>query len=254
MSESIKFNSIDFEENIYDVYTFMKYKGKPFTGTLIYENEVIEFKDGNANGRCYEHWDNGQLAFEGIYENGNCIHSKSWYRNGQLHEDFKKNGDNLIYDMEGYLLYKNYCYFYKNGNYKIKTLNVFKDTIKEYYNDIGELAVIWKRGMNNNKNTIQYFENVLKKCYIELLTPYKYELDSDYNKSCLSFYEFKPWLVSLYNKGGQEKLHAIEILEEINNLRIEKNYDFTSLYEKIKKNENDYIHLDMRAANIEVIE
>ncbi len=254
MPEIIKFNSVDFEENIYDVYTCMEYKGKPFTGTLIYENEIIEYKDGNANGRCYEHWENGQLAFDGIYENGDCIHSKSWYRNGQLHKDYTLMGDCLIYDLAGNLVSKNYSYFYKNGNYKIKKSNVFRDnSYTEYFNEKGELALIFIQGKGNEKSTIKYYDNVLTNCYIQLLT--SLPLEVDFSENSLNILVVIPWLVSMYNKGSKEKIIALGIIEELNNWENMKiNYDFKLFYEKIKKNENDYFLLDMRGYSFEVIE
>jgi hypothetical protein len=69
----IIFNYDDFEDNIYDFFTFLKYMGKPFTGTVVDGNRTTEFKNGNTDGQSIAYFDNGQIASDGIYENGNYI-------------------------------------------------------------------------------------------------------------------------------------------------------------------------------------
>lgn len=36
----LKYNSIDFDENLYDPLTYLKYKGEFFTGTLLRCNKI----------------------------------------------------------------------------------------------------------------------------------------------------------------------------------------------------------------------
>lgn len=87
MDKPVEYNHKDFEENLYDVYTHMKYKGVLFTGTLIKEGRKIEYKNGNANGKSVAHYENGQIECDEIYENGDYISGKEWYKNGQLKYD-----------------------------------------------------------------------------------------------------------------------------------------------------------------------
>ncbi|KAB8151256.1 hypothetical protein EZY14_019385 [Kordia sp. TARA_039_SRF] len=97
----VVFNNEEFEENEQDFYTFLMYKGKPFTGTLKDGNSTIEFVDGNAHGESFAYGKKGMLTEYAVYENGDCLFWKSWYPNGHIKEDSKLG---RIWNREGVLV------------------------------------------------------------------------------------------------------------------------------------------------------
>lgn len=45
---------------------------------------TTQFKNGNAHGKSVEYYDNGQLADESYFDNGDYIGYKTWYPNGNI--------------------------------------------------------------------------------------------------------------------------------------------------------------------------
>lgn len=88
-----EFNKKDFKVNPLNFLTGMKYKGKPFTGTLIInfkqaDRKFIDFKDGNVHGNYLAYWTRGQIAVDSVYEDGKLLIEKRWYSNGQMERDW----------------------------------------------------------------------------------------------------------------------------------------------------------------------
>jgi antitoxin component YwqK of YwqJK toxin-antitoxin module len=192
MNKAIIYNETDFEENIYDFFTFMMYKGKPFTGTLIEGKATIEFKDGNAHGRSVEYYGHGQIAVDNVYENGNYKHGKEWYTDGQLKFDsigkeWYPNGqlkrdstgkDSFCWDVDGKLAKINDSWLYKNG-IKINETDANGDRLT--FSSNGDLAI--KTTPNKEFGVNHFFDRVLSQYYQELLTNLYPELNSDFSYS-----------------------------------------------------------------------
>ena len=101
----------------------------------------------NANGITYEkeYYDNGQVANETVYKNGERIKETSYYENGNaMHIWEYKNGEQVKYT--GY---------YENGNLEC-VCDDFKN-IEYYENGKISLESEWKNGKIVNAKT--YFEN-----------------------------------------------------------------------------------------------
>lgn len=147
----IQYNETDFEANLQDYYTCMSYKGEPFTGTLVDGNMTTQFKNGNAHGKSVEYYDNGQLADESYFDNGDYVGDKTWYPNGKIESEraVGKN-DSFQYDIDGNIILKNDNFFYKNGNFRKR--NIPYKT--EFYNYEGELMVVIQQDLKVNEKPL----------------------------------------------------------------------------------------------------
>lgn len=203
MDEPIILNETDFEENLYDFFTHMRYKGQLFTGTLIQPayNWTTEFKDGNAHGRNIEYYDNGQLAHDEVFENGNYKSGKEWYRNGQLKYDsigkkWYEDGqlktdltgvDRLFWDKDGVLACQNDTWFYKNGQSINEKL---PDGTTLLFTSAGELAAKQENLAHQVYNPVTkthslhrsyFYDDVLRRSIDELFTKPYPEFDNGPN-------------------------------------------------------------------------
>ncbi len=226
MQNAIPYNDIDFEENIYNFFTFMKYKGELFTGTLIDNNLTIEYKNGNAHGRSVEYYDNGQIASDRFYENGEYKDGKEWYPNGQIKYDsigkeWYLNGqlkrdstgqDSYWWDIDGMLAKTNDSWLYKNGQ-KVNDRNMAGYTC--IYSSIGDLA-IKTIGNNNGTHKAIYFDPVLSYCYEELL----FNLYPDLNPNFPILYTIFGWVGQTYS---QNKIKGKMLIHKL----MEHNYSHT---------------------------
>lgn len=168
MAEPIIFNETDFEENLYDFYTYMQYKGKPFTGTVIIDNsklpdvwgdtkQIVDFKDGNAHGCYLEYAVDGMLMCDAVYSEGELVSEKWWHADGSLSRDwnyYSERGkdwypsgrlkelwdgiDHYLWDDDGTLVKKNGIWYYTNGQQMEERL---PDETRLYYAPSGEIAL-----------------------------------------------------------------------------------------------------------------
>lgn len=173
MEANIEYNETDFEVNYQDYYTYMYYKGEPFTGTLLDGNAIIQFKNGNAHGRSVEYYDNGQLAEESYFKNGDYVSFKSWHLNGEIKSEWSGGKtDSVEHDIDGNIILKNNDFFYKNGNFRKR--NIAYKT--EFYNCEGEITVIIQQTLiEYEKPMFHINKEKFFKCYIDLyfeLYPY----------------------------------------------------------------------------------
>lgn len=226
MNNIIPYNQHDFEENIYDFYTCMLYKGALFTGTLQTTEDdgsysIVTFREGNADGRENCYYPNGQLESECIYQNGDYISGKSWHANGQFHTD----GIDM-YDETGKQIKKNGSWLYPNGikrndSVYFETGNRYRPHyIQEYYeyDSSGNMAVktIVDDGADY-RNTVVYYDQVLSKCYGELLV-------NRYPKYDLDFRDLEHkiwgWAVSKYIRDEAEGLKLLKLLGKHENKNV----------------------------------
>lgn len=151
----------ELEYNPYDV-SYLQYKSKLFTGTLIYTdttpNSFQEYTDGDYDGRRISYHKNGMLHEDAIYINGAYISGKEWYDNGQLRYD--SNDDKVIWDSDGLLTRKDWIYFYKNGNPKTK-----KDEFGTYFlSPNGDIAISISPFLGEKspcRNKITFFDKII---------------------------------------------------------------------------------------------
>lgn len=215
MTTSIIYNETDFEENIYDFFTFLMYKGAPFTGTLIQDKWTIEFKNGNANGRSTDYYDNGQIASDCIYVDGNYKEGKEWYANGQLKSEQSTSG-NFLWDTDGTLAFRNGEWLYKSGKVKQRKI----EGGCEYYSKKGELAIIIQYvNQGDFKNKVRYHDDVLFYCHQDLLVNLYPALDSlFYNTE----WYFWGWIWKLLSKDRQRTLDILNALKNHTNVVVSK--------------------------------
>jgi hypothetical protein len=231
MNGGIIFNETDFEENIYDFFTFMMYKGEPFTGTLIQPeyNWTTEFKNGNADGRNVEYYANGQLAHYEVYQDGQYISGKEWYPNGQIRYDsigkrWYENGqlkqdftgvNRLLYDKDGTLARQNNTWLYKNGQ---KINDQLADGTIVLFSSTGEIALKWEKlaekEFDPESKTYHfykayYYDNVLNLFCDELFTDYYIHIEFDESYRIL---KLLGWIGAIYAEDKQRGHDLIDRL------------------------------------------
>jgi len=173
----IDFNEIDFEENIYDFFKNMMYKGKPFTGILREEGSTTEYKNGNANGFAYSYFSDGKIGSETQYRNGELVQSKDWYPNGKLMSKYDKEGW-FMYAKDGTLAYESKSgvavWYYKQGKIKQSENKDSSQTI--CYSPSGKIAIKIER--TKGIFIAEYFDNILLSDFKEIVTNFYPELNS----------------------------------------------------------------------------
>ncbi|MCW4469312.1 hypothetical protein OGH69_10075 [Flavobacterium sp. MFBS3-15] len=168
----IQFNEKDFEENIYDPYIYLLYKGVLFTGTLLDEDGICytEFEKGNAHGRSISYYKCGPLQSDGFFDNGNYVSGTEWYKNGQL-----KSDGTYLYNEDGSLICDRGSWLYPNG---AKRNGKDGEDYLEFSPN-GQLAIRTIINMTGTyKNTVIYYDKILSGCYHELLINRDAEHDS----------------------------------------------------------------------------
>lgn len=237
----IKYNTTDFEENMYDFFTCLWYKGKLFTGILLDDDEkgTTEFKNGNADGRSLSYYENGQLEEDCIYEDGNYIKGKHWYSNGQMKYDSELK---TTWDEDGKIIIKDRSWLYKNGNLRFSHDSEGNGL---YFSSQQELAikVIYSKGKPHLTKHF-YYNKVLLNCYKELLEHIYIDHEKNFNFSQLIEHNVISWIIKLYSKNNKKE--ALDLLRDIANHSekiIDKNCDFRikHMEENIKNHVNDVI-------------
>lgn len=226
----IEYNEIDFEINLQDYYTSMFYKGELFTGTLVDENIITQFKNGNAHGRSVEYYNNGQLADESYFDNGNYVSYRTWHLNGKIQSEWvgKKN-DSFVYDVDGNIILKNDDFFYKNGNFRKR--NIPYKT--EFYNSEGEIIVIIQRTLKYGKDVLHINKEKFAECYTDLyfeLYPYISSYKDNLGDSITG------WFWYLLSQSEDDKNFVITAINKLlNDKRSYNNYDLENILEQLDK-------------------
>ncbi len=206
----IEYNETDFQVNLQDYYTCMYYKGEPFTGTLVDENITTQFKNGNAHGKSVEYYDNGQLANESYFDDGNYVSYKTWHLNGNIKSECSggKN-DSFEYDIDGNIILQNNNFFYKNGNFR--TRNIPYKT--EFYNDKGELMVVIQQHLKKYEKPLFHInKEKFSECYDDLyfeLYPYVSSYKDNLGQSIIG------WFWYLLSQGEDDKKFAITAINKL---------------------------------------
>lgn len=248
MSEPIIFNETDFEENLYDFFTYMKYKGELFTGTVIIENdkldnvgetkEIVEFKNGNVHGRYLEYNKNGQLFYDGFYQDGKClsekywdsdgqisrdwdyaVSGKDWYPDGQLKEHWDGK-DSFLWDKDGLLARKNNEWFYKNGQQMHERL---ADNTELFFSPTGELALkreqLKQPEFNPEFNVtyhdrFYYYDSVFSQFYEALFTDFYPDFSHNEYYKPGRILLFFGWVAAVYSEDSIRGNYFIDRLME----------------------------------------
>ncbi|WPO93165.1 hypothetical protein [Chryseobacterium sp. HR92] len=231
MQPVIEYNESDFDANIQDYYTYMYYKGEPFTGTLVDENTVTQFKNGNAHGKSVEYYDNGQLAEESYFDNGNYVSYKSWYLNGKMKSEWAggKN-DSFEYDSDGNIILINNDFFYRNGNFRKRNIS-YKT---EFYNCEGEITVIIQQTLiEYEKPVFHVNKDKLSECYVDLyfeLCPYFSSYKDHLGNNIIG------WFWYLLSQNEHDKKFVITSINRLlNDERNHSKYDLESILQRMDK-------------------
>lgn len=208
-------NQLDYADN-YDLMREVCYRGEPFTGTARTTNGTIDYVNGMAHGRYLYRFDNGIPSEEGLYAEGECIRSCSWYEDGTPQETHQAEGiQTSKWDRDGILAYQagedaagNYQtrWFYKNGIVKQCTTNLGTD----YFAPDGQLAMQVTYGQR--QNGVKYVADVLKTSYLDVLSNYFTEASQE--KSTAAWY-FWGWVWMLLEKA-ENRPTAMAILHHLN--------------------------------------
>lgn len=227
----IAYNENDFEVNFQDYYTCMYYRGEPFTGTLMDGNIMTQFKNGNAHGKSVEHYDNGRLADESYFEDGNYISYKTWYQNGKIKSEWLGSGnDSLEYDIDGNIILKKNNFFYKNGNFRKR--NIPYKT--EFYNYEGELLAVIQQNLTEYKKAIFYInKEKFIECYVDLyfeLYPFISSYKDNLGDSIIG------WFWYLLSQSEDDKKFTITAINTLlNDRRNRDKYDLEHILQMMDK-------------------
>ena len=210
----LKYNSIDFDENLHDPLSCLKYKGEWFTGTLLSDDNrsYTEYTDGDVDGKCIEYYQDGQIEGDYVYDKGKCISEKTWYPNGILRSD----GIHL-FDINGKLIRENGSWLYPNGTKR----NTRSKGEHYEFSPKGELAIKTIVNMSGDyKNTIVYYDNILVEYFEELFINYYPEEDQlFYNLE----YKLWGWVMTKYNVDKNQGLELFRKLANFSNTKISEN-------------------------------
>jgi hypothetical protein len=227
----VEYNEIDFDVNLQDYYTCMYYKGEPFTGTLVDENITTQFKNGNAHGKSVEYYDNGQLADESYFDDGNYVSYKTWHLNGNIKSECAggKN-DSFEYDIDGNIILQNNNFFYSNGNFRKR--NIPYKT--EFYNFQGELIVIIQQTLSENgKPQFHINKEKFPECYVDLYFE-RYPYISSY-KDHLGDYIIG-WFWYLLSQSEDDRKFTITAINTLlSDGRNRDKYDLEDILQKMDK-------------------
>lgn len=231
--EIIDFNLTDFESNDQDFYTFMKYKGKPFTGTLKDEGEIIQFENGHANGKAEAYNTHGQLIHQDIYKDGESVSSKEWYANGQLLYDSEFE---RVWDSKGVLVKDNGHWLYSNQAPKTKG-NYFKEGM--VYLAPNGAKVAESVSTDTEEDQVTYYDEVLFKWYHEILINPCPELSSSiyYTNSYTRF--IWGWIWKLFLEDPQQANDVLLSISKHENVEMAK--DAKEMINDLKNPRSAYI-------------
>jgi len=225
------------ESNMYDFHTFMKYDGKLFTGTILYEDtkSYVQYQNGNVDGRSISYYLNGQVEEDCTYIDGNYISGKQWYENGQLRYDSENNY--VISDEDGILTQKNGNWFYKNGNERL-TIN---EKVTKLFSSTGNLAILIKQSdLLNNYSTskIIYYHKILKEKYKDLQEHIYIYPEDNFNFRSIVFVSLNSWIIELYRTNHEkEALYIINNMINDSEIRLKEDVNF-----RVKDIEENFIH------------
>ncbi|MGL6129683.1 hypothetical protein [Chryseobacterium artocarpi] len=227
----IEYNETDFQVNLQDYYTCMYYKGELFSGTLVDGNLITQFKNGNAHGRSVEYYDNGQLAEEDYFDNGNYVSYKTWHLNGKIESEWSGRKNNTHeYDIDGNIILTNNDFFYKNGNFRKR--NIPYKT--EFYNNKGEIIVIIKRSLIEYGKEIFYInKEKFTECYDDLyfeLYPYISSYKDNLGDGIVG------WFWYLLSQSENDKKFVIMAINKLlNDKRNHSKYNLEDILERMDK-------------------
>lgn len=231
MQENIERNEIDFEVNPYDYFTCMYYKGEPFTGTLVDGNTITQFKNGNAHGKSVEYRDYGQLAEESYFENGDYVSFKSWHVNGTVKSEWPGGKtDSLEYDMDGNVIRKNSDFFYKNGNFRKRSI----PHKTEFYNEGGELIVMIQYNLTECRKPVLHInKEKFSECYSDLYFE-RYPYISGYKDNIGD--DIIGWFWYLLSQSEEDKKFAVTAITELlQNERNRSTFDLEWILQSMHK-------------------
>lgn len=212
MSEPIIFNDIDFHFNDKDVYSFLQYKGEPFTGKLFIAgdsykgDELIDYSEGTAHGHDLAFYPDGKPFADKIFDHGCCVAQEEWYSDGKPRKQWNADFEHL-WDFDGLLAKDNTRWLYKNGQ-PIEEKNK-QDYL--YFSSSGDLAIKKVNTAFGNGRCCcvsYYYDHVLSRCFEDLFTNYYPELDDNFSRHQL----LPDWLNAVYQEDRDLGHHLMDRL------------------------------------------
>ncbi len=227
----LKVNFDDLESLDYNMNLEVTYNDKPFTGiafedTPHYYNEC-EYVDGYRHGRDYCIYKSGNLKSEDFYENGEFLHGKEWYENGQI----KENRTPLLLKQ-----------WYENGVTRRDTNYEIGKTLFYYENGYIRDDITFKKtdiGIIDTLVHICYAENqceIFRKTKTEEDTTKNYvkgynglyilfndeSMINNFDFMCNDFYflqNMRIWIIDFLNRDFQKAYKLLEKMLNHENLR-----------------------------------
>ncbi|GEM_PF-3268403 len=227
------------EHNLLDT-NYLKYKGKLFTGTLLYDDtnpvSYIEYTNGDYDGDNVSYHNNGQVAAKSKYKEGKFISGEEWYDNGQSRYNSDKG--NIIFDKDGIITKENNVWYYKNGKVRLIT----EDTTTKIYSERGNLVILIEpsEGVINSYPTsrITYYHKILKEEYKNLTEHIYLYPEDNFNFRNSIFVFLDSWIIELYRANlKKEALQLINMMINDSEERLKEN-----LHYRIQSLEQNFVH------------
>lgn len=194
-----------------DVY----FNGEKFTGTLKDHLQQIDYKNGVVDGQLIEFFETGELRSLDLYDNGQFICNKKYYKNGNLNsETISKPYSYKVWNMNSRLIREENTFYYINGQQKkIYGGNNDSFSVKAYNKTEEVIYVIQKEKYFNgeyNVNIVEYNNVALYDSYFDLLIEENPELADTEEKN--DTHQIWMWFWTIFEK---DKSKYLEIVNEL---------------------------------------
>lgn len=200
--------------NEYDLLVDVYFKGEKFTGTLKDDVQYIEYKNGVVDGQLIEFFDTGTIRVSEVYDKGQFISGKKYYKNGNINsETISQPYSYKVWNKDSIIIRHDNTFYYLNGQIK----KIFGGDNDSYsimaFNKMGELIYtvqkdIWIDGQY--VRNVVYEDEVLNNCYFDLLTEENPELADTEEKN--DTHQIWMWLWTIFEKDKSKYLDIVNKL------------------------------------------
>lgn len=200
--------------NEYDLLVDVYFKGEKFTGNLKDDVQHIEYKNGVVDGQLIEFFDTGAIRVTEIYDKGQFISGKKYYKNGNLNsETISKPYSYKVWNMNSKIIRQENTFYYLNGQIKkIYGGNNDSYSIKAF-NKTGELIYTVKKDIlidGQYVRNVVYEDEVLNNSYFDLLTEENPELSDTEEKN--DTHSIWMWVWTIFEKDKSKYLDIVNKL------------------------------------------